>query len=589
MNASRIVKYRMARLRLWARSHKRLLIVVGDLLLVALMAWQLFPLSDRETARSQVDMQIESYYEISADGRPVVYFSDINDTTEAFGGSLNADSIVTHKMQAPGFWVNRIKFIPSCFGRVITYTAPKPNPIVNWSSDSLHRFVFMQALRSDHRLAGLQRMRNELHYYVRKHDITDYGYENIVKFSAIIDRQTDSLQAIVDTLQGISRNAKLTIRYVTRYAVLRTTEGGDTINRRCRIEKTYNGEFCLVQMLNHHTPTFINPRLSVTEGMEHVLAKSDSRPHDIADSTMVADSTGVYHGELDKSGKPNGVGKKVYADGAYYEGYWSYGRRNGFGFYVSPNDYLQAGTWKDDVFKGERLVYNANRIYGIDLSRHQHEQKGGKYSIDWSDLRITSLGSATKKAIEGKVDYPVSFVYIKSTEGCTVVNPYYEADYVMARKKGIRAGAYHFFSTTTSGAQQAREFIKKTKFNKGDLCPVLDVEPTDQQVRQMGGARALLKSMEQWLEIVYNHTKLRPILYIGQTFAKKYLTDAPEITGNYLIWVARYGEYQPSLKLAIWQLSSDGRVRGIHGNVDINVFSGYKSQYDDFLKNHTFK
>lgn len=279
--------------------------------------------------------------------------------------------------------------------------------------------------------------------------------------------------------------------------------------------------------------------------------------------------------------------KMYYPDGGYYEGYWKNGKRNGFGFFVSPTDYLQVGTWKNDVFKGERLTYNANRIYGIDISRHQHERGSKKYSIDWSDMRITSLGSQTKKDVEGTVDYPVSFIYIKSTEGCTVLNPYFRSDYTMARKKGLRTGAYHFFSTTSPGYKQAWTFLSKTTIQKGDLAPVLDVEPTDYQVRQMGGAKVLLANVRQWLEVVYKQTGQRPILYIGQTFASKYLSNATDITGNYLVWVARYGEYHPNLKLAIWQLSSDGRVRGIHGNVDINVFSGYKSEYDEFIRKHT--
>ena len=103
----------------------------------------------------------------------------------------------------------------------------------------------------------------------------------------------------------------------------------------------------------------------------------------------------------------------------------------------------------------------------------------------------------------------------------------------------------------------------------------------------MGGAKVLLDNVSQWLSIVYKQTGQRPIVYVGQTFAHKYLMQATDITGNYLVWIARYGEYKPSLKLAIWQLSSDGRVKGIHGNVDINVFSGYKSEYDEFIKNHT--
>lgn len=626
MNARRIAKYRITRCHRWTKRHKKPLIVIGDIVLLILIVWQLWPVSDSEIRRNQVDMEIESYYEVLADGRPVFYFAELDDSMNIRGGAVRADSIVTHKMQAPGFWVNRISFIPSCYGRIMTFAAPKPDDIVKLDNDKLHRFLFRQSVVSDNRLAGLQRMKNELIYYVRRHDIADYGFTQVAKYSALVNRQVDSLQHVVDTLQGISRKAKLSIRFITRYRAVRMSESGDSLNIRCGLSKTYNGQFSLVQTASHSTPISINSRLSITRGMEQVLKAASPKDSKNANPAAVAgkavsassadslkgktvtlyiDSVGTYVGEVAQdtsrtgvgvplAGKahqvrivPNGIGKMYYNDGAYYEGYWKNGKRNDFGFFVSPSDYLQAGTWKNDVFKGERLTYNANRIYGIDLSRHQHEHDGKKYVIDWSDLRITDLGSETKKEVSGKVDYPISFCYIKSTEGCTVMNPYFNSDYEMARKKGIRVGAYHFFSTTSPGYKQAWEFLKKTKIQKGDLAPVLDVEPNDWQVKTMGGAEVLLNNVRQWLSIVYKQTGQRPIVYVGQTFAHKYLMQATDITGNYLVWIARYGEYKPSLKLAIWQLSSDGRVKGIHGNVDINVFIGYKPEYEEFIKNHT--
>ena len=91
------------------------------------------------------------------------------------------------------------------------------------------------------------------------------------------------------------------------------------------------------------------------------------------------------------------------------------------------------------------------------------------YHIYWNKLRITDLGTLSTKTIKGKVDYPVSFAYVKSTEGCTVLNAYYEADYKAARAHGIRTGTYHFFSTMSPGAAQAAYFLKCSKFYKGDL------------------------------------------------------------------------------------------------------------------------
>jgi lysozyme len=76
---------------------------------------------------------------------------------------------------------------------------------------------------------------------------------------------------------------------------------------------------------------------------------------------------------------------------------------------------------------------------------------------------------------------------------------------------------------------------------------------------------------------------------VGQNFVNKYLGKAPDIKRDYLVWIARYGEYKPDVRLAFWQLCPDGRVKGITGTVDINVFNGYHDQYQDFLDLYTIK
>ena len=55
------------------------------------------------------------------------------------------------------------------------------------------------------------------------------------------------------------------------------------------------------------------------------------------------------------------------------------------------------------------------------------------------------------------------------------------------------------------------------------------------------------------------------------------------------MWIARYSEYKPDLRLAFWQLCPDGHVAGIQGDVDINVFNGYKLQFEKFLEEETIK
>jgi lysozyme len=296
------------------------------------------------------------------------------------------------------------------------------------------------------------------------------------------------------------------------------------------------------------------------------------------------DSLGTYAGQFNRHMMASGHGSYQAADGTYYEGHWERDCRNGFGFSVSPTN-LKAGIWRMNRFKGEHVVYTTERIYGIDISRYQHEKGRRRFGINWKQLRISGLGRRiSQKRIKGDVDYPVSFVYIKSTEGISIQNRYFSDDYKNCHQYNIPVGAYHFFSTKQDPKAQANHFLKNTSFKRGDLPPMLDIEPTDFQIEQMGGVDILFKNIRIWLKIVEKRVGVKPLLYINQKFVNERLHHAPDLKNEYHFWIARYGEYKPDIHLSIWQLSGDGRVKGIQSEVDLNVFNGYQGQWDDFLR-----
>lgn len=308
----------------------------------------------------------------------------------------------------------------------------------------------------------------------------------------------------------------------------------------------------------------------------------------ILSGRRVADGT-VYEGGFNRRLIPEGDGTYTSASGSYYEGEVKGDHRHGFGFGIAPHNYARVGEWKHDVYKGERLTYTAKRVYGIDISRFQHDIGKHHYAINWNAMRIRHLGTISKKKVSGAVDYKVSFCYIKSTEGKTLRNKYYRSDYLAAHRHGIRTGSYHFFSTTSSASAQASYFLAHTMFRPGDLPPVLDVEPLPSQIEKMGGIQVLFGEIRTWMRIVRRRTGVQPVLYINQMFVNRYLSLAPDIKKNYDIWIARYGEYKPDIHLVYWQLSPDGRVAGIHGDVDINVFNGYQNEYREFLATKTIR
>lgn len=572
------------------RLRRRIFYVGGGTLAVLLficLILRSLPLTQQDIDGSAVTVKQSSFYQLEVANNPIMYFSDYRDSL-LVGGSVDKKNITKRETLLHGYWVNVLPILPTSFGHIMVSWRNRPSPIVNLHSQGIHNLVNHILSQLEIEMGGLQTKRNELGYYLRVHSVQDYGYNKIADYHAEVVHQMDSLQKIITVLHKITPSDNLRIRQINHYITTSNFSSSDQlICNRKDIDRTYNA--VLLRVKNGWTPFNVTTKMSKSDAFQTLKNHYDESKE--IDNTIpkgaISDSLGYYVGEQ-KKGLANGYGQYFGNDGSYYDGHWKEGKRDGFGIYIAPYQYLQVGEWKQNQFKGERLTYNVDRIYGIDLSKHQHEKNNNHYEIDWKHLRIYHLGTLSSKTIKGNVDYPVSFAYIKSTEGCTVLNPYYYSDYTAARQHNIRVGTYHFFSTTSSGAAQATYFLSKSRFQKGDLPPVLDVEPSDNQIANMGGPEVMFRQIRAWMSTVFKQTGKRPILYISQMFANEYMPLAPDLGDNYLVWIARYGEYKPNFKLAYWQLSPDGKVRGIHGDVDINVFNGYKNQYQDFLKRHCF-
>ena len=572
------------------RPSRRIQYVGGGILLALLLLYIIFrclPPSQEEVEKNAVRIHQETFYTLEADGKALAYFADY--ANSAFvGGSVNKDSIHTRSIEQHGYWINQLPIIPSSHGRILIRWNYKPSTIVNLKASGVKDLLCRTIDQMDSELDGLQTKRNEMGYYLRVHSVQDYGYNKIAEYQTDVIHQMDSLRQMLKVLDSISASSvQLRILQQNRYTIQPSSKTEEpTLCNRLSIDREKG--YVLLQTESKTTPIRVISRLQKDGAIDALKAYYKTHASAVANlKPRIRFEGGRYEGQLRKN-VPNGYGKFYGDKGSFYDGHWKDGKRDGFGIYVAPHEYLQVGEWKANVFKGERLTYTPDRIYGIDLSRHQHEKNNKVYHIYWNKLRITDLGTLSTKTIKGKVDYPVSFAYVKSTEGCTVLNAYYEADYKAARAHGIRTGTYHFFSTMSPGAAQAAYFLKCSKFYKGDLPPVLDVEPTDAQIVAMGGAGVMFRNIRAWMSLVQKRTGKRPILYISQTFANTYMPLAPDLGDNYHIWIARYGEYKPNFKLAYWQLSPDGKIRGIHGDVDINVFNGYRNQYEEFLKRHCF-
>lgn len=202
--------------------------------------------------------------------------------------------------------------------------------------------------------------------------------------------------------------------------------------------------------------------------------------------------------------------------------------------------------------------------YGIDISHYQPE-------IDWSSLKVltTSSKRTTDSKELAKDIKPVSFVFIKATEGASGKDKHFKKHWSNARENGIRRGAYHFFRSSKDPVVQAQNFIKTVgELSDDDLPPVLDIE-----TMHRGCSKATLnKKALTWLRTVENHYGRRPIVYSSASYINDVLWK--EITQRYPIWVAHYNVDSPRCKdWDIWQFTEEAIVYGIDGHVDLNVCS----------------
>lgn len=202
----------------------------------------------------------------------------------------------------------------------------------------------------------------------------------------------------------------------------------------------------------------------------------------------------------------------------------------------------------------ETIVPEGYDLHGIDVSHYQEE-------IDWKAVSEASVGGN-----------PIVFAFIRATMGAKRKDKRFEENFDEAKQKGIIRGAYHYFDPTESAEQQAEHFLRTVRLAPGDFPPVLDYEVTKKLTKEEIRNTALT-----WLRIVEKRTGVKPILYTYLKFKQDYF-NTKEFDA-YPFWIAHYAflhQNQPSYpgEWKFWQHTEKGRIEGIEGYVDMNVYNG---------------
>lgn len=197
---------------------------------------------------------------------------------------------------------------------------------------------------------------------------------------------------------------------------------------------------------------------------------------------------------------------------------------------------------------------------GIDVSRYQ-----GK--IDWKKVKADGFQFAMLKTVSTNKSF-----------GGIYIDPYFEENYAACKELGIPVGVYYYtyaqnIATADKELAKLREAISGKVF---EMPIVIDVE--DNLLKPISKA-ALTELVEYAAELIESWGYYS-MIYTYLNYANTEL-DMQRLS-RYDLWLAAYRQYRPAAPAhGMWQFTSEGTVKGVSGNVDVNY--AYKN-YPELIK-----
>ncbi|MDQ3370827.1 MAG: glycoside hydrolase family 25 protein [Myxococcota bacterium] len=198
-------------------------------------------------------------------------------------------------------------------------------------------------------------------------------------------------------------------------------------------------------------------------------------------------------------------------------------------------------------------------VPGIDVSYYQQD-------VAWKRVRAAG----------------VRFAFVRVSDGLTVRDTRFATNWAGAKRAGILRGAYQYFRPEQSALAQADLMIATLRRDRGELPPVIDVES------EGGKAPApLVAAVQLWVARVRDQLGVEPIVYTGPEFWRDRAGGA-DLTRQPL-WIAHYTRGCPTVprpwtRWHFWQHTDNGRVPGIEGAVDLDLFAGTYDELEAFAR-----
>lgn len=179
--------------------------------------------------------------------------------------------------------------------------------------------------------------------------------------------------------------------------------------------------------------------------------------------------------------------------------------------------------------------------------------------------------------LDAAADDGVRFIFIKASEGATFRDSNFRLNYDKAKHAGMKIGAYHFFRFDRDGVDQARNLLQVVRGRDLDLGVAIDIE---EHGNPSGIDSALIADRLIRMADFLNLSGYRVTVYSNKAGYFDYVRDALPGTN---LWICSFSPTPINTEWTFWQYNHRGRVKGIRGDVDMNVFCGSEEEWQNYL------
>lgn len=214
------------------------------------------PLPAENMKRSVALIEAFSRYELLADGKPVAFFSSINDSLQPEGMSPSADQDTATKTYATACWVNRWPLLPSCNGLLLTANSDSAAAKRLAAANRRMPEIIRKAIEDTRTKVGLlNKTIEETGYYMKTHNVNDDGYNIIAEYAEGLEQRKAKAERLLSVLTAASEGRQTAMRLVTKYTVISKDTAGNTLRTPCSLLTTDNTKpLILLQTNDRRTP-----------------------------------------------------------------------------------------------------------------------------------------------------------------------------------------------------------------------------------------------------------------------------------------------------------------------------------------------